>query len=513
MKRIILIRIIAIILTTSMVSCENFLTENPKAFLSPETAFSTKNDIFAGTVAVYDALGNGAGANYYGRRFMYLNFLCSDEITSISLVDKNLDNFTFNATEINVSNSWTSMYSLINRANVVLAAIPQVSMSATDAGQFEGELKFLRGLTYFNLVRTFGNVPIQDGPTTFLADAYKERNPIAEVYKFIISDLTFAKDNLAATNQNGRATSGAAKGLLAKVYLTRASSTAAQTTDYQSCVTLCSEVISSGTYSLMSNFEKAIGKEDAYNKESMFEVEFQRQNFPNELGNFGVFMMPKDPWTTTFPSLNAAFSSQAATYGTADLVSEIPFFNRFNPLDYRRDQTFVWTAVKGGVPIDYTKLVVPYPHCPFKYINRSKPTDRSGYTFEGNVKVLRLADVYLMKAEALNEISGPTTDAYAAINAIRTRARNRDGLSTNGYPADLAGLTKETFRDAVMDERMIELAFEGHRWYDLVRTKRLVSLYQSLHPEFGITDKNLLFPIPQDQILLKGSKLIQNTGW
>ncbi len=513
MNRNIIFRIIAIILTTFTVSCEDYLTESPKTFLSPETVFNTKNDIFAGTVAVYDALGNGAGANYYGRRFMYLNFFCSDEITSISLVDKNLDNFTFNATETNVSNSWSSMYNLINRANVVLANIPKVAMSEADAKQFEGELKFLRGLTFFNLVRTFGDVPLQDKPTALLSDAYKERSPIADVYKFIISDLTYAKDNLAATNQNGRATSGAAKGILAKVHLTRASSTAKEADDYQKCATLCSELISGGTYSLMSNFEKAIGKEDAYNKESMFEVEFQRQNFPNELGNFGVFMMPKDPWTTVFPTLNAAYSGQAATYGNADLVSEIQFFNRFNPLDYRRDQTFVWTAVKGGAPIDYTKFVVPYPHCPFKYINRNKPTDRSGYTFEGNVKVLRLADVYLMKAEALNEISGPTTDAYGAINAIRTRARNRDGLSTNGYPADLAGLTKETFRDAVLDERMIELAFEGHRWYDLVRTNRLVSLYQTLHPEYGVTDKNLLFPIPKDQIDLKGSKLTQNTGW
>jgi starch-binding outer membrane protein, SusD/RagB family len=124
----------------------------------------------------------------------------------------------------------------------------------------------------------------------------------------------------------------------------------------------------------------------------------------------------------------------------------------------------------------------------------------------------QLADVYLMRAEALNEISGPTPEAYAIINVIRERARNRNGQSTSAYPANLEGLTKEAFRDAVLEERVFELGFEGHRWFDLVRTKRLVQTIKALNPTFPVSEKHLLFPLPADELIIN-PKLTQNPGW
>jgi len=515
MKRYIFFSIVTIILSAYLISCEDFLKEKPKTFLSPDGVFKTKNDIFAGVVSVYDGLGSNS-LNYYKRRFLYLNWFCSDEINSINLAEKNLDNFTFNSTDANISDTWATIYDQINRANTVLTNIPKVPMTKADANQYEAEVRFLRALGYFNLSRVFGDIPIHETETASLEDAFKERSPLADVYKLVISDLTFAKDNMAPTNEKGRATSGAAKALLARVYLTKATSSAAAATDYQSCATLCTEVIGSGTYRLMPDFEKAIGKEDAYNAESIFEFESQRVKFPNELTAMGAFFLPAETFATVrFPQLKANFPDQAASPGGSNLFSEIPFFNRFDKRDYRKEKTFVsWGIRKStGDTIQYTSFITPFPSPSFKFIDESQPTSRSGYAFETNIIILRLADVYLMKAEALNEIGGPTPDAYAALNAIRTRARNRDGKSSNGYPADLAGLTKETFRDAVMDERMIELAFEGHRWFDLVRTSRLVSLFATLHPEYGITTKHMLFPIPKAQLDLKGSKLKQNPGW
>ena len=154
---------------------------------------------------------------------------------------------------------------------------------------------------------------------------------------------------------------------------------------------------------------------------------------------------------------------------------------------------------------------MPYPSPAKKYIDKTATTRDAG-AFSGNFVVLRLADVYLMKAEALNEISGPTVEAYEMINAIRERARNRDGVNPSATPADLEDLTKETFRDAVLEERVLELGFEGHRWFDLVRTKRLVQTIKAIHPEYPVADKHLLFPIPANEILLN-PKIKQNPEW
>jgi len=117
-----------------------------------------------------------------------------------------------------------------------------------------------------------------------------------------------------------------------------------------------------------------------------------------------------------------------------------------------------------------------------------------------------------MRAEALNEINGPTPEAYEMINTIRTRARNRDGISTSEFPDNLAGLNQDEFRDAVLLERAIELGFEGHRWFDLVRTGRLISTIKGINPASTITDRHLLFPIPANEIIIN-ENLVQNPGW
>ncbi len=510
--------IFIIMLALHFSACEEFLSEDAPDFNSPELAYRTENDMFLALVGAYDRLGSGS-IQYYKRRFLYMVNFASDEMDPIGLGgDRPLHEFTYTSGDNNVNATYRHIYEAIAAANAVIDNLPIADISATAASQFEGEARFLRALHHFNLMRLFGDIVIRDKSVTSPAEAISPRSPESEVYQFIINDLIFAKDNMAATNETGRATSGAAASLLAKVYLTRAGSPSAQPGDYQACVDACNEVITSGVYALTADFEKAIGKEDAFNSESIFEFITTRGGTTGngELSIWGVFHLPNTTWDIQLNGINADFSGEAATPGTGGIVAEQQFFDMFDPQDYRRDMTFVYSGIdEFGNPIDYTQFPRGLPSMPQKFVDASANTSRSGYAFSANIMILRYADVILMKAEALNELDDKA-GAVAELNKIRKRARDGDGGGPwveTGFPADATtGLSKDELRDAILNERAIELAGEGHRWFDLKRTGRLISTLQAQGKPV-IAGKHELFPIPQNQLAIKGSLLTQNPSW
>ena len=487
----------------SFTSCAKFLEEEPKSFLAPENYYKTAEDAFIALTGAYDALGSG-GETYMARRLHYITWYASDEALAPTLAaQKPLDEFSYVADNDDVSRVWNSMYAAINATNIVLNRVAKINMDENLKTQYLAEAHFLRALSYFYGVRLWGDLPLVSKEVTAISEVDIARSPISEVYDLIIADLEFAGQHLAPANQNGRARKGAAKALLAKVYLTRASSDAKQADDYQKCADLCNEVLAMPEHTLLPDYEKAVGVEDEFNKESLFEWQGDRiLTTSSELCVLGSFSLPRGMYV---------IPGQAASDG-GSIVSEVPYFNKYPDNDYRKECTFYTSGPdKNGNTITWQQLAVPYPSPAKKYINKTSTT-RDAAAFSANFVVLRIADVYMMRAEALNEISGPTADAYTMINAIRARARKRNGANPSATPADLAGLTKETFRDAVLNERVLELGFEGHRWFDLVRTKRLVETIKAIHPEYPVTDKNLLFPIPANEIKLN-PKIKQNTGW
>ena len=501
-------------------SCESFLEEEPPNFLDPNLAYETEEDIFQALVGAYDLLGSGS-EDYYKRRFLYLVNFASDEMDPVDLAaDVPLHDFSYTANDNNVTRTYQNIYQAIAAANAVITNVGNVSgLSADKANQLEGEARFLRALHHFNALRLWGDIVIQDKLISDLSETNKPRNPVNEVYQFIIDDLIFASDNMAPTNDNGRATSGAAAALLAKVYLTRAGSGAAENGDYQACVDACNQVINSSIYALTDDFEKAIGKEDAFNTESIFEFFTTRGGTTGngELSIWGVFLLPVNAWTDgiDFAGINPDYSDQSPTIGTADVVSEAGFFNLFDARDYRRETTFVYRGTNSeGDSIGYDSFARTFPHCPQKFVDASNPGDRSGYSFSANIMILRYADVILMKAEALNELND-LDGAVTELNKIRTRARNGDGTGPwveTGFPENLTtALGQDGLRDAILYERTIELAFEGHRWFDLARTNRLISTLQSQGK--AIQEKHKLFPIPDSQTRLKDTQIEQNPGW
>ncbi|WP_168208721.1 RagB/SusD family nutrient uptake outer membrane protein [Chitinophaga sp. XS-30] len=483
-------------------SCSKFLAEEPKSFLAPENYYKTAEDAFIALTGAYDALGNNS-ESYMARRLHYLTWYASDEALPPTLAGQRpLDEFTYVADNDDVSRVWNSMYAAINASNIVINRVAGIDMNDSLKTQYLAEARFLRALSYFYGVRLWGDLPLVTIEVTSLDEVDISRSPIADVYNQIIADLEFAGLHLSPDNQDGRARKGAAKALLAKVYLTRASSGAAQPGDYQACADLCSEVIGMPQHVLQQDYEKAIGAEDEFNAESLFEWQGDRKLISiGEHSILGAFSLPRGM---------IVVPGQTASDG-GSIACELAYFNKYPDDDYRKECTFYTSGPdRNGNTITWQQLSVPYPSPAKKYIDKTAAT-RDAAAFSGNFVMLRLADVYLMRAEALNEVSGPTAEAYLMINTIRERARNRNGVPS-ATPADLEGLSKESFRDAVLLERVLELGFEGHRWFDLVRTKRLVSTIKAIHPEYPVSDKHLLFPIPANERLLN-PKIEQNDEW
>ena len=406
---------------------------------------------------------------------------------------------TVNSGNGEIANLWNQYYSALYNVNFTLQRLPEATVAEAPRKEIEGQLKFLRGYLYFNLTQYFGDVVLV---TTTLAspnDAFDlVRSPQADVYAQIEKDLkdasTLLPPKYTAAADIGRATQGAALSLLGKVYLTKK--------QYIEATTTLKQVTGLG-YTLNANYADNFSTARKNGPESIFEVQYQGDNDLGEWSNFTYVFAPRQSsnavtgFATVVPS--------GRNIPTNDLIAA------YEPGDKRK---------AASLKTEYTLAgkVVPVP-----YITKfNNPHTIAGRTND-NWPVLRYADVLLMLAEAINEVSGPTDEALGYLNQVRTRA----GL------AALTGLTKDTFRTAVLNERRLELAFENHRWFDLKRTKTPAELaafmnaygakekanptvarggvaYNAL--DYVFTDFEYYLPIPAPQILIN-SKLTQNTGY
>ncbi|MFC3196804.1 RagB/SusD family nutrient uptake outer membrane protein [Parapedobacter deserti] len=496
------IGLIMLLVSVGFVSCEKFLEEEPRGFLAPENFYENERDLFTALVGVYDALGTNS-ETFLARRLHYLTSLPAGETYTPTLSDQRLlANYTFTNDHADINRVWSSMYAGIVRANSVIHRGASVPMNEGLKQQYIGEACFLRALFYFYGLRLWGELPLIVNEVTSLGDVNVGRSSLKAVYEQIIADLEFGIQTVPPTNQEGRATLGAIKALLAKVYLTRASSAAGGPDDYQLCATLCNQVLDMPEHGLMPDYQLIFGPPNEFNRESLFEWQGDRKLSPlGEHSILGSFSLPRGI---------RIFPEQTASDG-GSTVSTVAYFNLYDERDYRRESTFVYEGESfNGQWLSWEQFPTPYPAPCWKYVDRTA-TSRNDFAFCGNFIVLRLADVYLMRAEALNELEGPTDEAYSMINTIRERARNRNGNPTD-FPQNLEGLDKDGFRDAVLLERAVELGFEGHRWFDLVRTKRLVATLKAIDSTLPVSEKHLLFPIPPDELLLN-ELITQNPDW
>ena len=459
-------------------SCENNLEEVPLSFFEESNSFNSASDAASAINGVYSRL-----KGVYGLTMINLGDLNGDECEvreengGGTEIHKNL----FNSGTGLFDQFYTASYVLIDRANRVIGNVPKIVMDVKVRDQIVGEAKFLRALAYFNLVRAFGDVPLVTTISNDVVNVKIPRDAKDKVYLQIIQDLLDAEKVLpvkfTADTEIGRATVGAAKSILAKVYLTRK--------DWANAAAKAKEVIDSKNYSLVPDFRDLFVPEKENGPEHIFSIQYSCV-----LPTYGSPMAENFAIYFSYP-INL-------TGGTYQVVPS--FANSFLKGDYRKEVTVITEKKIANGTVVQSRTG---PHSD-KYWD---PLACGGSQARNNFLVIRYADVLLMYAEALNEVGSATAEAYAAVNQIRTRARK--GALETALP-DLAELSQTQFRDAVIQERGWELSFEGHRRWDLLRTGKYVDAMKAI----GITadTKHLLYPIPLQEIDVNPA-LVQNVGY
>lgn len=434
------------LLITILASC-NVLDVDPTNSIPASEAFKTKGDVNRGILGAYNSLQS---LSYYGRTYQIFSDLASDNLihppNATATAYAEVDNNNILPENESVDGIWTAIYDGLNVANNVIAKIPALGfLSEEEKDKALAELYFLRALNHFNLMNYFGAIPLKTRPTVGLADINAGRTPIEEVYNSIITDLTFAAQYLPQSSSlKIRATRGAAEALLARVFLYKK--------DYNNAVVYAGKVINEGGYTLPDNYADIFAGDES--PESIFEIDF----------------------TALDRNRVAEYNFPLTKNGRGEVAPDPVFINSYDAADERKAATFAYSGT------------APYV---IKYDDLSTGSD--------NIIVIRLAEMYLIRAEALARLNGNASDVLSDLNRIRRRAGVAD-VTTNNITELIT---------IIENERRFELAFEGHRWFDLVRTGRATALL----PNVKNIDQTL-FPIPQSEILTNNNPdMKQNPGY
>jgi hypothetical protein len=461
-----------------LVSCnDDFVDIKDEGQNNVTNFFTTQDDAMQATSAIYSFLRSWENTGFPAQ---YVFGVTGDDVEKgsnpgdASFINA-YDNFTFTVSDDGVRGYWIGQWQAVNRANQVITNVPKIEMDATLKGRLVAEARMLRAYFYFNLVRIYGGVPIYDG---LPADGnyLKARNSTAEVYNFIVSDLTAAAAVLPqtySTADRGRVTKGGALGLLSKVYL--------YMKDYQKAYDTSNQVIALG-YSLDPNFNHLFRPAGEFGTESVFEVNCdcaagfggsqyaEVQGVRNQFG-WGFF--------TPTTALESAFEA-------GDIRKELTILRE-------GETTLEGDLIKKGDPnagnMWNQKVYVP----------TSLNNSACGYGSIQNLRILRFADILLINAEAANEL-GNSAAAILNINKVRTRANLGNTTAS----------TQTALRAAIWQERRVELAMENDRFPDLVRTGQAATVLASKGFKAG---KNELFPIPLDAMNESNGLFVQNPGY
>jgi hypothetical protein len=391
-----------------------------------------------------------------------------------------LDGWTFTTSGLSFKELWESNYEGIGRSCYAIEYITQMELEGKE--RYIAESKFLRAYFYFNLVRMFGGVPLVNQVLDNLeeVEAASVRASESEIYQQIISDLTAAAaglPNTVSASEAGRVSADAANALLAKVYL--------YMKDWGSAIAYCDQIIGSSRYDLHDDYAEIFRESGEFCEESIWEVNAIGTTPEKGINGYFVVQAPRTDlgWGFNTPSQNLVDAYEAGDVRKAGTIME-------------RGQT-LWDG-----------HLVPAT-CPNLYYNYKCYVSKTHESFSGNdsetnknLRILRYADILLIKAESENEL-GDTTTAKTFVNMIRERA----GLD----PVDNVG-SVDNLREIIYNERRLEFAMEHERTFDLRRTGKDQEVYSALGLPFT-TGKHELFPIPQSQIDLSGGTLIQNPGY
>ena len=432
---------------------------------TPGTYFSGQADVDAALVGMYKPWAECC--NGPGQAGSFILNSASDE-GNAQIQWGQFDQLTYTPTGPGeIGDHWRSLFVSIARANFVLSNQAKIEAnSPATAKAALGEAKFVRALSYFQLVRMWGGVPLRTKQVERVDETNIARNTEDEVYAQIIQDFTDAEQSLPAKAPAGKPTKWMASAFLAKVYLTH--------NDFAKAFTKANEVISGGPYKLIPNYADVFSVENENNAEIIFAIQYIRQD------NLGMRLEP----LVLGPDDKFAYGGSG---GWGLSYVEDGFYQKYTKTDDRLSTTFANPA--PGLKTYYT----------------GKWRDTKGVSADGHGNdfiVYRYADLLLIQSEAANELNGATPAALTGVNQVRARAK---------LPALASTLSKEQLRDAIINERMFELSWEQHRWFDLKRTGRLKAALIAVGKKWD--DRYLLFPIPQFEIDASNGLIKQNPGY
>lgn len=409
---------------------------------------------------------------------------------------KEMDEFPVTPTNGLCNDLWTGYYTTITDCNVILNQVARDSSNTPEATKMlaQGEAKFLRGYAYFMLVRLFGNVPIVDTVLTSVGQSNIAQSTPDKVYAFIEKDLQFAAMNLPQkwdAKFIGRATSGAANGMLAKVYLYEKK--------WQQAMSTAEMVINSGVYDLKTPYDKIFTESGENCSGSVFEIQA-----------YADANHKSDSYGCQYANVQGVRGSGNFDLGWGFNDPSEQLEAAYEPGDPRIKTTILYCPSKEPTRYGEVFPAEPNPRYNMKVYTdpaiRNLVGNRFGYWM--NVRILRYSDILLMYAEAANEL-GQTDSALSKLEMVRARARNGD----NSILPKVTTTDQSELRDAIRHERRIELAMESERFFDIVRWGISDSVLQAAGKNNYNSARDALLPIPQTQIDLSKGVLHQNPGY
>ncbi len=448
----------------------NVLDQEPEIQISNEVAFTNEKSADAALAGLYHQLQSGF---YYGRNFQNICEVSSDISQSVGTWDfyRELDTYELDASNLEVTNFYTAAYRAVNQANNIIAEVPGIEMNQAKKDNIIGQAYFVRALAFFDLNKVFGGVPGVHGDKSVVLpltpsravneDLYPTRPSLVDGYNQVEADLLLALNLLPESQSNNtstraKAVKATARALLSRFYL--------YTRNYPEVIRLSTEVIEDGQYSLLDNYIDIYAGE--FTSESIFELEF----IAADQSGMRFWYFP------------------GAQGGRGELAVHESFIS-----EIQSDENDIRGTMFGFDPVQGVFF-------PTKY---QKPGNID------NFHVIRIAEMYLNRAEAYAQSSGTLALAVNDLNMIKERA----GVSPYSGP-----VTQEALLLEIEKERKFELAFEGHSFFDLVRTGRALTVLGSVERKNSSAPVSLdqpwkqILPIPRDE-LLSNPNMVQNPNY
>lgn len=444
------------------------LDENPVSDLSPENSYTSDTELNAALTGIVKALYSDWQGFDYGRDLILA--AGAEDVKSHAEIYKNFDMLIPTDREQVIKDFWDKSYQAISNANTLISKLHNAKdISSEKLDAIEGQARFFRAFTYFYLVRFFGSVQVTTHENQNNIETVKQ-STITEVYDAIIADLTIAEEKLPISfSDKGRPTKGAAKTLLAKVYLTMTGWPLNDKSKYVFARDKAQEVMDP-----MYGYDLEEDYADLWKQSNKLTSKEFIFTFYGSIAEDGI--------AGSHMSLATRFWGNGEG-GWGDYYSETRFYDAF-PAGPRKDATFTSVFADGTTFIEANVE----PHIA-KYRDGGNIVGKN--SDEGFRPMLRFADVLLIYAEASNYVNnGPDESAFAALNRVRTRAQ---------LPLYSSSMTQSQFDKAVIDERAWELACEGDRWHDLVRKEMVVNANIDTHP--GVKATARLLPKPGTEII------------